>query len=109
MTQDPNRQERRRALRVPVSVDVVLYYNSLMLHDCSMRDLSADGAFIVTGGQTLPDRAYVDLAFAAPAADGQDQRFGAEVVRFTDEGVGVLLRQADPARLRVLATALYAA
>lgn len=99
--------ERRASQRLPVSVSAVLYYNSLMLPDCHICDLSSQGAFVLTGGQFLPDQANVDLAFAIPSAYGMPQRVMAQVVRSTDDGVGVRLAHVDPAMLRNLTETLY--
>lgn len=99
--------ERRGSQRIPVSVGAVLYYNALMLTDCHIRDLSSQGAFILTGGHFLPDRASIDLAFAIPAAYGMPQRVAAQVVRSTDDGVGIRLDHVDPAMLRSLIETLY--
>lgn len=99
--------ERRAIERMPVSLNAVLYYNALMLPDCHVRDLSSQGAFVLTGGQFLPDRASVDLAFAIPAAYGMPQRVAAQVIRSTGDGVGIRLDHVDPALLRGLIETLY--
>jgi len=99
--------ERRASQRMLVSLGVMLYYNTLMLPDCHIRDLSTQGAFVLTGGQFLPDRAGVDLAFAIPAAYGMPQRVMAQVVRSTGDGVGVRLEHVDPVMLRGLIETLY--
>lgn len=99
--------ERRASQRMPVSLSAVLYYNALMLPDCHIRDLSSQGAFVLTGGQFLPDHASLDLAFAIPAAYGMPQRVAAHVIRSTDDGVGVRLEHVDPAMLRGLIETLY--
>jgi PilZ domain len=101
--------ERRVTNRVPVSIQAVLYYNSLMLPECQIRDLSPHGAFVFTDGHHLPDQASVDLAFNIPGAGGMPQRFSAQVKRSTDDGVGVSLELADPGALRRLIETLYAA
>jgi hypothetical protein len=100
--------ERRACRRVAVSIDAVVYYSSLMLPDCHIRDLTPEGAFISTRGHFLPDRALVDLAIQVPNG-GTQQRFTAQVMRSTEEGVGIRLQDANPATLRRLIEALYAA
>jgi len=106
----PNMQSERRATRrIPVSLGAALYYNMLMLPECQIRDLSSEGAFVVTDGQFLPDRALVDMAFSVMAAGGVAQRFTAQVVRSTEEGVGVSLQHTDGNSLRNLIETLYAA
>ena len=99
--------ERRASKRMPVSLGAVLYFNSLMLPDCNIRDLSSQGAFVLTSGQYLPDRASIDLAFAIPAAYGMPQRVAAQVIRSNADGVGVRLEHVDPILLRGLIETLY--
>lgn len=99
-------KERRASRRVPVKLGVVLYYNSLMLPECQLRDLTSDGAFIRTGGQFLPDRAQLDLAFNVKD-EVVPQRFTAQVMRCTEEGVGVRLENTNPTSVRRLIETLY--
>lgn len=100
--------ERRTSDRVPVSVDAILYYNSLLLTDCRIRNLSPDGAFISTSGQYIPDRALVDLSLNVPVA-GAPLRLTAQVMRSTEDGVGVRLQDVNAGTLRQLIETLYAA
>ncbi len=104
-----NSPERRATRRVPASIEAVLYYNTLMLPECRIRDISPQGAFVVTGGHYLPDQALVDLALSAQAVGGVPQRFSAQVMRSTEEGAGVRLQLMDAASLRRLIETLYAA
>lgn len=108
MTPASTSSERRSALRIPVSLEAVLYHNSLMLHDCVIRDISADGMFVTTRGQRLPDGVEIDLVLSGSDRDNSPP-VRAEVVRVTDEGVGLRLRYADPVQIRALVDMLYAA
>jgi hypothetical protein len=101
--------ERRTTRRVSVSLEAVLYYNTIMLPECQIRDISPEGAFVDTGGHFLPDQALVDLAFSVSTASGVPQRFAAQVVRSTEEGVGVRLQPTDNNSMRTLIETLYAA
>ena len=109
MTGQSTNPERRAERRIPVSLEAVLYYNALMLPECRVRDLSPEGAFVITGGHFLPDRALLDLAFGISAAGGVPQRVIAQVMRCTDEGVGVRLQHNDTSFMRNLIETLYAA
>jgi hypothetical protein len=100
-------KERRDYRRVPVSIEVVVYYNTLMLPECRIRDLTPESAFIVTGGHFLPDRAQLDLAISVPGQ--MPQRFAAQVMRSNEEGVGVRLHDGSPASMRRLIETLYTA
>lgn len=105
--QSPN-PERRAMRRVPVAIDAVLYYNTLMLPECYVRDLSSEGAFIATSGNFLPEQALVDVALNVPDASGVPRRFSARVMRSSEEGAGVRLQNLEPVALRRLITTLYA-
>ena len=109
MTGQSTNPERRAERRVPVALDAVLYYNALMLPECQIRNLSPEGAFVITGGHFLPDRALLDLAFGISAAGGMPQRVTAQVMRSTEEGVGVRLQHNDTNSMRNLIETLYAA
>jgi len=101
-------KERRSTGRVPVSVDAIVYYNSLLLTDCTVRNLSMGGAFIFTGGTHLPDRALIDVSLNVPATV-TPLRLSARVMRANEEGVGVMLQDVNANTLRQLIQTLYAA
>ena len=107
MARQPPTSERRATRRVAVAIDAVLYYNTLMLPECYVRDLSPEGAFIATSGRFLPDQAQVDVALNVPEAGGVPRRFSAQVTRSTEEGAGVRLQNIDPIALRNLMDTLY--
>lgn len=109
MTDQSTNPERRATRRIPVSLGAALYYNTLMLPECQVLDLSPEGAFVATGGHFLPDQALLDLAFSVPAAGGVPQRFTAQVMRCTEAGIGVRLRHTDARSMRNLIETLYAA
>lgn len=109
MTDRSLNPERRATGRIPVSLGAVLYYNTLMLPECQVRDLSPEGAFVVTGGCFLPNQALLDLAFSVPLTGGVPRRFSAQVMRCTGEGVGVRMRYTDANSMRNLIETLYAA
>lgn len=98
-------QNRRCSDRLAVSIDTVIYYNTLMFPDCEIRDLSPEGAFVAMDERHLPDQAIVDLAL--PATDGAPQRFRAQVVRSSGTGVGVRLLHDDPQAVRRFVEFLY--
>lgn len=108
MSQKSSNSERRAMRRVPVAIDAVLYYNTLMLPECYVRDLSPEGAFIATSGNFLPDQALVDVTLHVPEVSGVPSHFSARVMRSTEEGAGVRLQNIDPGAMRRLITTLYA-
>ena len=100
--------ERRANRRVPVSLDAVLYYNSLMFPDCRLCDVSLDGVFVVTQGGYFPQGASIDLALSVSSLEAELPRFPAQVARITEEGVGLRIEHANAQSLRRLVEALYA-
>ncbi len=101
--------ERRASPRLPVTFEVVVYHESLILSDCSISNLSPEGAFVVTSGCRLPDRARIDLAFAVSTGAGSSARFPARVTHSDDRGIGVQLLHDNPESWRALAEVLYSA
>ena len=99
--------ERRVSERTPVSFRAVVYYNTLMLPGCELRNLSPEGGFVYTDGQFLPDQAVVDLALPQHDEGTVPLRFSAQVVRSNGDGVGIRLLHSDPTELRGLAEMLY--
>jgi len=88
--------ERRENPRLPVALDVALYYNSLMLLDCRTRDISLEGAYIDTGGQALPQNAAIDLALSLQIGEEiRHHRLPAEVMRVDNNGIGLMFRYPD--------------
>lgn len=108
MNRQSSNPDRRAMRRVPVAIDAVLYYNTRMLPECCVRDLSSEGAFIATSGTFLPDQALVDVTLNVPEKGGLPSRFSARVMRSTEEGAGVRLQNLEPAALRRLIASLYA-
>jgi hypothetical protein len=89
-------RERRRNTRVASNLDVALYYNSLVLLSCRARDISPDGAFVDTGGQSLPQNAMVDVRLDVNLpGQNKHHRLQAEVMHIEDQGVGLKFQHTD--------------
>lgn len=108
MTTQSVAAERRSNSRIPVTLDAVLYCNTLMLPECRVRDLSPEGAFVLTDGCFFPDRAQVDLVLSLEGGTRMSQRFSGRVMRNTDEGIGLRLEHNSPESLRTLVETLCA-
>lgn len=108
MSSQITNSERRATHRIPVSLEAVLYYRSLMLPECHIRNLSPDGAFVETGGQFLPNQALLDMAFNVSVAGGVPQRLTVQVMRCTEVGIGIRLQHTDTHSMRNLIESLYA-
>ena len=93
-------KERRGSVRVESSLEVALFYNSLVLLSCRTRDISPDGVFVDTGGQSLPQNAKIDVRFDVNM-DGlnQQHQLQAEVMHIEDQGVGLKFEHADHSSL----------
>jgi len=88
--------ERRDNPRMPVALDVALYYSSLKLLDCQTRNISLEGAYVHTGGQALPKSALIDLALTLQVGEElRHHRLQAEVARSDHDGVGLMFRRSD--------------
>jgi hypothetical protein len=89
-------RERRGNVRVESDLDAALYYNSLALLSCRVRDISPDGVFIDTGGQSLPQNARIDVRFDVNTG-GRDRHhpLQAEVMHVGDRGVGLKFEHTD--------------
>lgn len=100
--------ERRANRRVPVSLDAVLFYNSLMLPECRVCDVSLEGAFVAMQGGHFPRGANIDLVLSVSSLEAALPRFSALVMRVTEEGVGLRIEHPNAQSLRRLVEALYA-
>ncbi|MHB8346805.1 MAG: PilZ domain-containing protein [Acidiferrobacterales bacterium] len=88
--------ERRDNPRMPVALDVALYYSSLKLMGCQTRDISLEGAYVHTGGQVLPQNAVIDMALTLQVGDQvRFHQLSAEVTRSDLDGVGLMFRRSD--------------
>lgn len=104
----PSGSERRASRRVPVSLDAVLYYSSLILPECRVCDVSLDGVFVATQGGYFPQGASIDLALSISSLEAALPRFPALIMRVTEEGIGLRIERPDAQSLRHLVEALYA-
>ena len=81
--------ERRKCLRLPVSLDVVLNHRAQSVI-CTMRDISLGGAFIDAEPELLPYAGLVELNFSLPVgSDASLVRLSATIQRVTDNGAAV--------------------
>ena len=88
--------ERRDNPRMPVALDVALYYSSLKLLGCQARNISLEGAYVHTGGQALPQSALIDLALTLRVGEEvRHHQLPAQVARSDHDGVGLMFRRSD--------------
>lgn len=84
--------EHRLSLRMPLTMNVAIYYNGLGLLQGRSLDVSRHGMFVATGPMILPLHAIVDIAFPLESGKYSEppQRTPAMVVRLTNEGIGLM-------------------
>lgn len=102
--------ERRENRRIPIAIETSLHYGSIRLLNCNTRDLSLDGVFVETGGEVLPQDAFVDVALVV-LRDGEIRRprLPAKVVRVQHDGLGLSFRYPDYNGYTALVDLVYAA
>lgn len=101
--------DRRDNPRMPVALDVALYYASVRLPDCQTRDFSLRGVYVHTGGRALPRNAAIDIALALKIGEAVHYHaLPAEVARIDGDGVGLMFRHPDPRTLSMLEMLLHA-
>jgi hypothetical protein len=82
------RNDRRKNLRLPVSLDVVLNHRAQSIV-CTVRDISLGGAFIDAEPELLPYAGAVEMSFTRPSDSGECLRLAASIRRVTDSGAAV--------------------
>ncbi len=91
------KSERRDTPRVPVSIEAIVSTSGRGYQRTVTRDVSLDGAYIVTGKQKVGRRHKpVEIALKLPF-DGEEKfhRFRAQVVRTAGGGTGLLFEGVD--------------
>ncbi len=90
------KRERRDTPRIPVALEAIVSTSKSGYQRTVTRDVSLDGAFVVTGKQKSGKRKAVELALKLPY-DGEEKfhRFRAQVVRTANGGSGVLFEGVD--------------
>lgn len=89
--------ERRDTPRVPISLEAIVSTSTRGYQRTVTRDVSLDGAYIVTGKQKVGRRNKpVEIALKLPY-DGEEKfhRFRAQVVRTAGGGAGLLFEGVD--------------
>ena len=82
--------DRRKNLRVPVEMDVVLNYRERVFV-CTVRDLSLKGAFVHAAPDEMPYRnADIELGLSLTRnGECTHYRIPGNIKRITDDGVGI--------------------
>lgn len=79
--------ERRKNLRLSMSLDVVLKHRAQSVI-CTVRDISLGGAFVDAEPELLPYAGAVELTFSAPNEAGT-LRLPASIRRVTPKGAAL--------------------
>lgn len=94
--------ENRYTARKRVALDVELHHGRTSFGTFKVRNISLEGMFVETGPLNLYPSDLIDatLSIGREATDKHDIR--AVVVHHTDEGIGLMFRDYDPALLGLL-------
>jgi len=83
-------EDRRNHPRLPIEHDVVLMCSELGFVKGRVMDLSRTGAYVKTGRISLFAEAYVGVCFVLVMDNNRELiKLDAQVVRTTDDGVGL--------------------
>lgn len=90
------KSERRDTPRIPIAVEAIVSASGRGYERTKTRDVSLDGAFVVTGSSKIGKRKPVEIALKLPY-DGDEKfhRFRAQVVRTASGGAGLLFEGVD--------------
>lgn len=95
--------ERRWNARIPLKLHAALYYSGLGIVKCDTRDISMDGACVVTGRVILNQGASLDIILCSQDGRKAEQcRLKANVTRLTSDGAGIRFRDLTPENYRFL-------
>jgi len=101
---------RRSSLRKTVGVDVRIFHRDVGWVHGRLADLSVEGAFVHTDQKFPSPHTRIDVVIPIVTETVRRwYRFPAELVRQSDEGVGVVFRELNPASARWLEVATKAA
>lgn len=100
--------ERRDNRRIPMSLETSLHYSSVLLLNCSTRDLSLDGVFVETRGEVLPESAIVEVGIVVHNnGEVRRTRLPAQVMRIADDGIALKFRYPDYIGYSTLVDLIY--
>lgn len=95
--------EHRWSQRKKIALDAKLFFKGQTALPCKTRNVSFEGMFIETCGNTLPKDANIELAFDLQAGHGsKPHRMQAQVVHVNEDGIGVMFRNFNVGTLYAL-------
>ncbi|MGD8829404.1 MAG: PilZ domain-containing protein [Pseudomonadales bacterium] len=96
--------ERRANRRKLTSTRVFLHHPELAGSQCTTRDLSAGGVFVLTAhAHRIAPRTVMKMTFAVDLGNlTRLYDFLVTVARVTDEGIGFIIDRSRPARTRAV-------
>jgi hypothetical protein len=93
--------ENRYSTRKPIALDVELHHGHTRFGTFKVRNISLEGMFVETGPLNLYPGDLIDASLTLRESTGKHE-IRAVVVHHTDEGIGLMFRDYDPALLGVL-------
>lgn len=98
--------ERRWNQRLPVAINIIIYYSGLGLIQGKTKNLSLDGAFIETGRISLHQGNEIELILYDPDDHTEQQRVQARIARLDERGAGLVFRDVPLAAYDLIRRAL---
>ncbi len=100
--------DRRWSARMPIALNVAIYYDRLGLLPCKILDLSMEGMFIYTGRITLTTHTKVDAVLTSHnSKESQQLRLPAKIVRVNPVGAGLRFHSFDSDTYKFLREILH--
>ncbi len=94
--------ENRYSARNPAALDVELHHGRTSFGTFKVRNISLEGMFVDTGPIHLYPSDLIDATLAVGRNSTATHEVRAVVVHHTDEGIGLMFRDYEPALLGFL-------
>lgn len=94
--------ENRYTARKPVALDVELHHGRASFGTFKARNISLEGMFVETGPVNLYPSDLIDATLVIGPDPAATHEVRAVVVHHTDEGIGLMFRDYEPALLGFL-------
>ncbi|MGC1955287.1 MAG: PilZ domain-containing protein [Gammaproteobacteria bacterium] len=94
--------ENRYSVRSPVALDVELHHGRTSFGTFKVRNISLEGMFVETGPMHLYPSDLIDATLTVGLKPTATHEIRAVVVHHSDEGIGLIFRDYEPAFLGFL-------
>jgi hypothetical protein len=102
------RRERRRSKRIPIALDVVIYYKGLPIAVATSRNISLDGMYVETRWHLFSRGTVLDAEFILDDnRDNRRHRVSVVVTHVRGHEFGLMFKTLDQRLSRALELTLY--